>query len=347
MRTCRLVGKMLSLMTIFLVLTLSTMSALAQDSLLISYQGLILDAGGDPITGSPAITFKIYNAGGAQQWTETHPAVTVTGGLCDIILGSQEFLPTSIFNGEDRYLGLAIDGSRELTPRTLMTSSPGAAVSWRLAGDIHTGPGMLLIKNPTGDSAVVFGTDGETHAMRMYSPDPGDITPSVEISSSTDAATLTLQGKNAAGKPPLIVMSADAVSAKLGIGADSLPEALTVMGNGWFSGDVFVLTLTKAKRNIVPIDGALEKVGRMNGYYYDCRTDEYPKLRLPGDRQIGFLAEEVNEVVPEAVGENKYGLTGVSYSRITALLVEAVKELKAENDELKKRMIELEKQQGR
>jgi len=335
------------LITIFLVLTISTQSAVAQDSLLITYQGLILDAGGNPITGTPSITFKIYDAGGAQQWTETHPAVTVTDGLCDIILGSQEFMPTSIFNGEDRYLGLAIDGDRELTPRTLMTSSPGAAVSWRMVGDVLTGPGMLLIKNPIGDSAVVFGTEGGTNAMRMYSPDPSDATPRVEILSSINAATLRLKGENAIGEQPQIVMNASAGGASLVIGANNPIEALTVMGNGWFSGDVYALTETRAKRNIVPIDGALEKVGRMNGYYYEYRTDEYPHLRMPEDRQIGFLADEVNEIVPEAVGENELGMTGVSYSRITALLVEAVKELKAENDELKRRMTELETQQGR
>jgi hypothetical protein len=168
--------------------------------------------------------------------------------------------------------------------------------------------------------------------------------PQVEVVSTTAACTLKVQGPDPTGgsNPPLIVMSADAGTAFVGIGTDSAAEALTVMGNGWFSGDVFTFTDTKAKRDVVPINDALEMVDRLNGYYYNCRAEEYPSLRLPRDRQIGFLAHEVRAVVPEAVGENEYGLTGVSYSRLTALLVEAVKELKAENDELRVRIEKLE-----
>jgi hypothetical protein len=130
----------------------------------------------------------------------------------------------------------------------------------------------------------------------------------------------------------VISMLADSSGAYVSIGTDSTPEALTVMGNGWFSGEIFYYTDTKGKKNIQPINNALELVSRMNGYYYDCRTEEYFSLRLPESRQVGFLAQEVKEVVPEIVSENEYGLTGVDYSRITALLVEAVKELKIENE---------------
>ena len=48
-------------------------------------------------------------------------------------------------------------------------------------------------------------------------------------------------------------------------------------------------------------------------------------------------------MVPEVVKENEQGLTGVSYSRLTAVLVEAVKDLKQENEELRQRLEALEK----
>jgi hypothetical protein len=50
-------------------------------------------------------------------------------------------------------------------------------------------------------------------------------------------------------------------------------------------------------------------------------------------RQVGFLAQDVEQVLPEAVKTMNDGYKAVDYSRLTALLVEAVKELKAENEE--------------
>ena len=199
--------------------------------------------------------------------------------------------------------------------------------------------------NPPDDNQpafeVVSDATLEKVTMVLGSP-PDDSKPSVEITSTPSAATVMVQGDDPAGAPPQIALFAGADGAKVGIGTASPTHALTVYGEGWFSGDVYMLTETKVKRNITTIDDALDKVSRMNGYYYDCRTDEYPELRFSEDRQIGFLADEVNKVVPEAVSENELGLTGVSYSRITALLVEAVKELKEENEQLKTRIDALE-----
>ena len=54
------------------------------------------------------------------------------------------------------------------------------------------------------------------------------------------------------------------------------------------------------------------------------------------------MAQQVREVLPEVVREDDQGMAGVSYSRLTAVLVEAVKELKAENDDLRARIEALE-----
>jgi hypothetical protein len=203
------------------------------------------------------------------------------------------------------------------------------------------GPGgRIAVYNPSGPTASMEGGFLELKD-NSTSGNPNVL---MEINSSHSQFNMFGVTPPLGGDPPVISMMTDNAGAFVSIGTDSMPEVLTVMGNGWFSGDVYTLTLTKVKKNITPIDNALELVSRMNGYFYDCRTDEYPSLRMPEKRQIGFLAEEVKEVVPEIVGENDYGLTGVDYSRISALLVEAVKELKVENEELRKRIEQLELQ---
>jgi hypothetical protein len=137
----------------FLGITLLVPPAVSQDSLLISYQGRLTDDLDQPITGTPALTFTIYDGSGISKWTETHPSVQVENGLFDVNLGSQKALPMSVFDGSDRYLGIVVDGGPEISPRTLLTSAPGAAYSFHAvtadtAGYVEKGVGATqLIMN--------------------------------------------------------------------------------------------------------------------------------------------------------------------------------------------------------
>ncbi len=60
------------------------------------------------------------------------------------------------------------------------------------------------------------------------------------------------------------------------------------------------------------------------------------------NQQVGFIAQEVREVMPEVVQEHSDGTLSLDYGRLTPLLVEAIKELRAENELLKKRLDRLE-----
>ncbi len=81
-------------------------------------------------------------------------------------------------------------------------------------------------------------------------------------------------------------------------------------------------------QNVTPIEGALDMVGRLQGVYYDWKGEQ------GGKRDIGFIAEDVGKVLPELVswdadGENA---SGMDYARVNALLVEAIKEERADKD---------------
>lgn len=85
------------------------------------------------------------------------------------------------------------------------------------------------------------------------------------------------------------------------------------------------------KTNVQPIDEPLEKVMELRGVYYDW-DDEHG-----GQHDVGMIAEEVGKVLPEIVTyeENGVDAKGMDYSKLTPLLMEAVKALKTELDELK------------
>jgi len=109
------------------------MPAMAQDSLLISYQGRLSNNSGDPLTGEFDITFKLYSTliGSTALWSETHNTVSISDGLFSIILGSQTRLMDTLLNGADRYLGIRIGTDYEISPRTLLTSSPALRLQER------------------------------------------------------------------------------------------------------------------------------------------------------------------------------------------------------------------------
>ena len=79
---------------------------------------------------------------------------------------------------------------------------------------------------------------------------------------------------------------------------------------------------------------------------YEWKTDEYPDVGMTEGKQIGLVAQDVEKELPELVSEDKDGYKSVCYTKLTAVLVEAVKELKAQNqaqkEALKKQQAEIE-----
>jgi hypothetical protein len=101
-------------------------------------------------------------------------------------------------------------------------------------------------------------------------------------------------------------------------------------GNGVYSPSFNSTSDIALKENIQPISGALSIVQSLNGVYYTLKSN--PNL----GRQVGFIAQEVDAVLPEVVTDgapNAY--LSISYGHMVAVLANAIKELKAEVDALK------------
>ena len=98
----------------------------------------------------------------------------------------------------------------------------------------------------------------------------------------------------------------------------------TGAGSLVMSGDVVAYSDKKLKKNIKTLDGS--KVYKMRGVSFD-RIDT-------GKSSSGVIAQEMQEVAPELVNESDDTL-GVAYGNLTGYLIEAIKELKAEIEELK------------
>ena len=101
------------------------------------------------------------------------------------------------------------------------------------------------------------------------------------------------------------------------------------------------------KKNIQPLESSLGKISKLQGVTYEWKTDEYPDVGMAEGKQIGLVAQDVESVLPELVSEDKDGYKAVSYTKLTAVLVEAVKELKQEN-QMQKELLQqqIQKQQA-
>jgi hypothetical protein len=86
----------------------------------------------------------------------------------------------------------------------------------------------------------------------------------------------------------------------------------------------------------------LDKVEKIRGVSFEWNVAADTIGVSDGRRQIGVLAQNLEEVFPELVATSKGIYKGVHYNKLTAVLIEAVKELRAENEALKRRMKLLE-----
>ncbi len=125
----------------------------------------------------------------------------------------------------------------------------------------------------------------------------------------------------------------------VGIGTTTPANILTVeqgsstdpIADGWTT-----YSSKRWKTNIEPVEGALEKVQRLRGVSFDWKSD--------GRHDIGLIAEEVGEVIPEVVAYEANGThaRSVDYGRLVALLIEATKEQQKTIQQLKVQLRELQ-----
>jgi hypothetical protein len=506
----------------------------------LSYQGYLTNGEGVSLDTVVQMIFTIYDSTGVSKWSEEH-IVTVSEGILNVVLGSKTAIPDTVFNGENRYLGITIGNDPEISPRTLLTSSPQTFISQRVDGDIETSAGAMVLKQSSGDSAIIISAGSDrahppemvfnnvntepldplieiiadpvvgpsmgfydeigqvmgfeptpfNEAFSMYLMDPADdgklfeltgnhITDEVNMffmDPGDDGKYLSISGAPSSGanikmfnpqpEPPAILMEmgasygakalgagfilynpsldvigeplisissefgsggsikmfnpqpeppaevifemntvpntgssikmfnpqpeppamlleisgtygvkggsseislyddtdnleshltpgklelhtavgpsmgppifleATAYTARVGIGTNIPSEELYVAGDICYTGSIGACSDARYKTDVATLSCALEKVSRLRGVSFNWRRDEYPRQKFSDDEQVGLIAQEVEEVFPQIVSQTDDGYYNVDYSKLTPLLVEAIKELKAQNEELK------------
>jgi hypothetical protein len=114
---------------------------------------------------------------------------------------------------------------------------------------------------------------------------------------------------------------------------NSLTGNFTVTGSITATGNINAQSDERLKQNIEEIPDALAKLISIRGVTFD-RIDQ------PGLRQVGVIAQEVEEVLPEVVEDGLDGFKSVAYGNMVGLLIEAIKEQQKQIDVLKMHIVE-------
>jgi hypothetical protein len=145
-------------------------------------------------------------------------------------------------------------------------------------------------------------------------------------------------------------------SGNVGIGANSLSYTLQVNGSVAGTSAYNNLSDARLKKDVQPIGDALAIVEALRGVTYNWNQTVDPSLKLDDRNHVGFLAQEVEQVLPQAVStaNDARQTKSVAYSEVIPVLNEAIKQqqtqietLQAENEELKARLDALEAKLGK
>lgn len=214
---------------------------------------------------------------------------------------------------------------------------PPGHIAFELTSQTSDGPGGRLAVYNTDDASVVLSGGLMQIGHKTIAEYP---TGTFGVTATTSQLTLT--GYSSVGVPQIITMMTSTEGANVGIGTEAPADELYVVGDITATGAITEISSLKFKTNINRLDNALDMVDRLRGVSFDWRTADYPNLRFSEDQQIGLIAEEVETVIPQLVHSDNNGDKSVDYSKLTAVLIEAVKELKTENNELRARINALE-----
>jgi len=95
----------------------------------------------------------------------------------------------------------------------------------------------------------------------------------------------------------------------------------------------------RLKENVQDLTGALDNVNKIRGVKFDWKElseEERKTIHSHEGTDIGVIAQEIQGVYPELVHQRDHGYLSVDYVKLTAVLIQAVKELSAKVDELSK-----------
>ena len=291
-----------------------------------------IDAGGDIILDADGTDIKLKDGG-----TEFGSFKRASS---DFIIKSATNDKDIVFKGEDS------DGGGTITAMTLDMSAGGRVGIGTTApeGKVHIFQSDANVAPDSDGDDLVIESDADTGISILSGEGSGE-TGALIFGSDNDAFGAGLQYSYHGSS--LRLMTANS-GHSLQFATDNNTTAMTIDSsqNALFnanisgsqieaSGDVIAFGSSdeRLKDNIKPITEPLWKVSQIGGYTFDWND----KQETYKGSDIGVVAQEIHKILPEIVTERGNGYLAVKYEKIVPLLIESIKELKKEVDDIKQK----------
>jgi hypothetical protein len=323
------------------------------------------EGGGNVGVGTtPGCKFEVYGRGRfMQDAPPTTGAITIRQNVGDTVGGFIQWVNNAA-NAEKGWLQVDTSANMIFAPNSaeamritsagrvgISTSSPGAPLDVNgnvmLRGTTYLGSSVAC--NIAADATQLFlrganiaFQDASASTTRMYLNSSGNLgigtsSPSYKLEVAGDiriASGGDLRISSATGGNDM-QMYCDASDLYWNNGTQrmylSASGDLSVSGSITATGNVTAYSDARLKTDLQKIEGALDKIEKLAGYTF-TRTDS-------GERQTGLLAQDVQAVLPEAVVEGEH--LAVAYGNMLGLVVEAIKELRADFNELRQQAVKV------
>jgi len=249
----------------------------------------------------------------------TDTGTLITLGSNTVVSGTIVATGTTLVSGSAQIAFSGVTGTvsnaqlanSTISGKALGTNLDTLTIGTGLSGTSYNGSSAVTIAN-TGVTSNVAGTG-------------------VSVSGATGAVTISI-GQS-------VATSANAQFNSLGIGM----AASATAGRIDATNDIVAYSSSdiRFKENITPIENALEKISKISGNTYDWKEENKVEHGYEGN-DVGVIAQEIEEVLPQLVQTRENGYKAVKYDKLVALLIEGIKEQQSQIEELRNKINKLE-----
>ena len=180
-------------------------------------------------------------------------------------------------------------------------------------------------------AAGSYAAASHSHSWGSITGKPSTFTPSAHTHDDRYFTESEINSKLSGYQPKGSYAAASHTHAYLPTSGGTISGALTVTGQILSNADVVAYSDARFKTNLQVIDNPINKILSINGYKYDM-------LGVDNGRQVGVIAQEIEQILPEAVYKDQNGHLGVRYTNLIPLLIEGFKQQQKEIQLLKRQL---------
>lgn len=325
-------------------------AAHAQVPQTVTFSARITDDG-VPLTGSHQLRFRLFTAAtaGDLRWEEHHGPVVVDDGLVHVGLGAITPLTITVLDGAPLWVEVELDGAA-MSPRLPLRSVPYAVRAGN-AGQLGGLQSFEYARTVHEHDAAYVNAGGDT-MTGLLAAEGGARLGQIAIGAAAHGA-LSWPYETIQLHPAHNLRVFFGEQQRMMLGNDGRLQMAQTTGDcpsGWFcNGHFWDLTVAsilysglsqrsdrRLKQDIRPAEGGLPKVRALAPV-----TFAWKHRGATSGREYGFIAQDVQRVLPELVDATADGTLAVETTAMIPILTQAVKELDAQNAELRAELAEL------